>query len=159
MKKLITMTEYVIWLKDYKGLDVHVLGDAKRYWKGHKYAKLLQTPLELGQFIPCKDGEPMEKPSKWGAWENGTLNLSHLTKSECMAYQMALESVLFKGWAFGNNGFLVNEFGGCIGVRTDKGFTFLHKDTVPNWKTIEDIIRDFELTPCKACKEIIGLNQ
>lgn len=62
MKKLITMSEYVIL----QGDQDHKPGDDFNYYferRVRKYAQLLQTPLELGQFVACgKDGVTMEKP-------------------------------------------------------------------------------------------------
>jgi len=93
MKKLITMTEFVMLINEKRigGNVMQNVSDA--FMLGGEvvtYAQLLQTPLKLGQFIPCKDGEPMEKP-ELDNYDAGS-QMSYDLKSE--EYQKALELVM-----------------------------------------------------------------
>lgn len=61
--------------------------------------KLMQTPLSLGQFVPCKDGKVLEKPKGlkiYNCEEEGmiTAEISH----NCSEYQQAMKEVLFEGY-------------------------------------------------------------
>lgn len=113
-----------------------------------------QRKLQLGDFVACKDGEPIEKPKLETYCIQGVeMGIS----KEYKQYQEAQKSVLFDGWVFGSNGFLCNQLGGSIGVMTNNEFNFFNADSVPNWNTIEDLIRDFTLTPSKPLnKQIEG---
>ena len=140
MKKLPSMTEYVMWLfsQDIKDIILEEKSWREiRLYQIRDYAQLLQVPLSLGQFIPCDSkGNPIEKP------EHKNPGHSTFEMHQVQEYQEAVDSCIFEGWVIGSNGFLVNEFGGSIGLITDKGFKFFHKDGVPNWKTIEDLINN-----------------
>jgi len=159
MRKMMKMTQFINWLKEADPTDLNDNTDLGEYRAKYpfviKYSDLIQRPLSLSMFIPCKDGEPIEKPEE-GQFKKYIEPDSYEKRVD--EYQKAVESVMFEGWAIGSNGFLVNEFGGCIGVRPLDKFNFLHKDGVPNWTTIEDLINDgFTLHPTESCKKLIGL--
>lgn len=150
------MTEFVMKLHD-KAVESNKNNPGWDYTfefeKAKKYAQLLQTPLELSQFIPCKNGEPLEKPHVFDSWEMSE-DMPNLKKSffsandSCIEYQEALDKVLFEGWET------------SITYSTD------NLDVVRNgiriefykYKTIEDLINSgIELTPSKPLnKQIEG---
>jgi len=155
MKKLITMTEYVLerdkfWTSKRNDKSISSYDGVKGFvFNVVDYAQLLQTPLELGQFIPCKDGEPMEKPEKWRSYTPNTLNLSADAYRECVDYQKALDSVLFEGWE-------INGAGEIVKGNFEAQFQELTGTTWLEWvdfgahtaHTIEDLITSgIELNP------------
>ena len=65
------------------------------------YIDLLDKTLELGQFVPCVDGVPLEKPenyNKWMSYKLQGLELYFSNEIECEQYQEAEKNVLFKGF-------------------------------------------------------------
>lgn len=97
--KALSMTEFVLWLDkifDFAkcGLNqVHILDIVN-------YAKHLQRSLELGMFIPCKDGKPLEKPKDCDALIkslklNHAISMSGKEFKKCIEYQQAVENVIF----------------------------------------------------------------
>ena len=113
-------------------------------------------------FIPCDDdGDPIVNKTisvkRYEKNQKGLGITGDALEELVDQYENALEDVMFEGWSLGANGFLVNEFGGCIGLKTDKGFKFLHNDGNIIWETVEQIISDFTLTPNKTCIKKYGL--
>ena len=136
------MTEYVAYLHE-KNTQMQpgdkFYGMANCFDKAVIYGILLERPLELGMFIPCKDGEPLEKPS-------ADINISAINDRE--QYQKALESVLFEGWKAPE----VNE--GAWQIYTNGNVC------INSWehKTVEDLITSkIELKPTEACKTQIQI--
>lgn len=67
--------------------------------KANVHKDFLKSQPKLGDFIPTnEEGEVMESPSRWEAWEGGVLNLPLLTRCECEPYQEALDRRLWDGW-------------------------------------------------------------
>lgn len=101
--KALSMTKFVIWLSN-DGMPLirpYKLDEQFVRWTVN-YAKFLQTPLNLGQFFPCKDGEPLKKLAKIDytlvSDPSYTANEKRL---EFQEYQQAEERVLFKGCEMG----------------------------------------------------------
>ena len=67
MEKLLTMTEFVIWLDKNPIEDNNNQYDSMQAWERiiiSNYAQLLQTLLSLSQFIPCdEDGSLSVEPT------------------------------------------------------------------------------------------------
>lgn len=60
------------------------------------YARLLKSPIELHRLVPCKDGEPMEKPEKNDYPSMGApTSWSYLEAMK--EYNQALKDVWFEG--------------------------------------------------------------
>ena len=158
MKKLITMTEFVKELTHNKDVrfETH-----KRLERIITYCLILKTPLSLSQFIPCKDGEPMEKP------DINTI-IEHLDTCECgrceeyyglyEQYQKALESVLFEGWEIDK---ISNPFTYIREVECHKRTQIFKSSNGLKYrgeKTVEALINlGIELIPTEICKKQIGL--
>ena len=131
MKKLITMTEYIIWLnyKVKQNQDYYEVF----YTRVTEYVKLLQTPLELGQFIPCdENGYPIEKPEDYG--------------DDCME---SLNKILFKEWKEVINQVTNTELTQIANATHNITLKHLGKHKFLNeYKTIEDLINfGIELIP------------
>jgi len=68
--KLISMTEFVLERKEkWRNKSMEQNGDelycrSKHSKECEEYAQFLSQPLELGMFIPCVDGVPIEEPMK-----------------------------------------------------------------------------------------------
>jgi len=120
MKKLMTTTQYALWVRgmttteickefDWKlpkprpTTDKSVIDflaiDARKAILIMDYAKFVSTPLELGQFIPCKDGVPLEEPIHISSDDpDPKLSKQHQARPDVQEYQKALAKVLFEGW-------------------------------------------------------------
>ena len=111
----------------------------------YEYAILLQSPLELGQFVPCKDGEPMEKPEHFNAWLKDPIRNGHFPLGiNCENYQKALDRCLFKDWIY-KDGYLESH---------QTGFSLKEMP----WKTIEDVINaDVDLFVTQTTLNLIKL--
>ena len=85
--------------------------DFNEFWK---------SKPELGHFIPTnKKGEPLAKHKGFNEWIKGNRVTDGIA---CINYNQSLSRVKWVGWHKGQNGWIVNEFGGSIGVITDSGF-------------------------------------
>jgi len=87
MKKIISMTDFVI--------------NAKRYDKIENYANFLKQPLAVWQFVPCdENGNILEEPVHYETWlklhefEGSTIGFDEYSK-----YQQAKERCLFEGFS------------------------------------------------------------
>jgi len=176
MKKLITMTEFVMWL--YPGIRQ----GCNELENIHYYAKLLQTPLSLSQFIPCKDGEPIKEPEPQDYFsiylpsdkftEKDKKGFDEFSQ-KLMAWEDADKSVLFEGWsvtAYGcyhkesetNIHFYPEGIKLILSIKVpEDSITKAH--TKDKWidgiKTIEDLINSgIGLTPTSMCRKQIGLD-
>jgi hypothetical protein len=162
MKRLITMTEYVLKFQNenlYNTVNQYNSAFEERV---RKYAQLLQNPLSLDMFIPCKDGEPIEKPIP------EDISKASEDVAECMIdkhekleakYQEALDNVLFEGWRTNGAGEIV------LGNFEAEFHSYEGHDWLEWWDegtrtaySIESLINSgIELTPTESCKKIIGL--
>jgi len=85
------LAEYATHLEELKDLDRE---------SNIKYAKLLDSKLRLGMFIPCslKD-KPLEEPTNFKNWKLGMILTADLNSSLwyglCKDYQDAVDRVLF----------------------------------------------------------------
>lgn len=95
--KLISCTDFVLKLK--KGA-VHY---SECFSDCAKYANFLKTPLELGQFVPCKDGKPLPEPPKI---DHNSVSLSDSNDNDelWMDYITAQSKVLFRGFSIHDRG-------------------------------------------------------
>jgi len=152
MKKLITMTDFVLQLHSQKNYETAGIGGLENWvYAELTYAQLLQTPRELGMFIPCNsDGEPMEKPKGFDEWTDKpyTKQLHQEWIKLVQDYYKALDSVLFEGWDVD-----IREFGTTISmndifISIRDGYWELDGNEV---KTIEDLIKiGLQVTDTKA---------
>jgi len=75
-----------------------------------------QTLLSLGQFIPCLNGKPLDKPNGYEnlIWHinNAAYPFDGLPEvvTQCKEYETALSKVLFKGWELENSDTRLNCF-------------------------------------------------
>lgn len=86
MKKLINMTDFVLWQ--------HAESSNQNEFEDncYNYAKFLKKPLELGMFVPIdEDGNVLEFPK---------VCICTDSCSFCKKYQKAKEKVLFEGFEF-----------------------------------------------------------
>ena len=60
------------------------------------YADFLSKPLELGMFVPCKDGVTLEEPKQEDYTKHYELTNLRFYKSNKEEYQQAKEAVLFE---------------------------------------------------------------
>lgn len=58
--KLISMCDYIKSTMDVAGSNDSAI--VKDYWRIVNYRDFLESPLELGQFVACVDGVPLEEP-------------------------------------------------------------------------------------------------
>jgi len=89
--KLVSMVDYVI--------DLMASNSVDNWSKGGmilKYANFLSQPLKLEQFVPCKDGVPLENPIDDLHWWKTTTDKER--SKRCDEYQEAKTKVLFEGW-------------------------------------------------------------
>ncbi len=131
--KLISMKQMLHEIDDYvresqnfrRGIDLLI-----------EHSDLIETPLKLGQFIPCdKEGNVLEKPQKYDLFKSVD-RLFHIeTIQICKQYQEALDSVIFEGFE----------------IEEMKDYYIIQKDGINIWlswnksKTIEDLV-DLNLT-------------
>jgi hypothetical protein len=101
--KLISMVDFVVLQNQPKkerisdeGFGVYAMDF---YHSVSKYAEFLKQPLELGMFIPCVDGTPIEEPEQFRGYVSSTHKnpLRPWQIKECEIYQQAKERVLFEG--------------------------------------------------------------
>ena len=67
----------------------------------NNYIDIKYRTLELGMYVPCVDGVPLEKPenyNKWVSYNLQGLELYFGNEIECEQYQQAEKNVLFKGF-------------------------------------------------------------
>jgi len=91
--ELISMCDYV--KKIYYSEKIH---DAFKLNLIDDYREFLQTPLELGMFIPCKDGQPLKEPEYWNNYIEYSGKEVEGIKPEIKEYEKAKERVVFKGF-------------------------------------------------------------
>jgi len=65
----------------------------------------LKRTLTLGDFIPCKDGKPLEKPEYYDNWDGEAVNpVDHTDYIQSLYdYQEAKSRVVFEGWEIVSN--------------------------------------------------------
>jgi len=107
MKKVLTTTEFVLWLTNDKEVAIKVIdGSMDAYFQIAKYAHLMKQPLELGMFVPCADNRPFEQPIR-------KINPPDLKDNKRLAdiydralslYRNATEAVLFEDWKLQEQG-------------------------------------------------------
>jgi len=87
--KLISMCDYISYL------DVHTNKetDSESFDRIVNYKDFLQTPLELGMFIPCKDGEPISEDIITSKEEDVIFDSNGFD-----TYKQAKERVVFEGF-------------------------------------------------------------
>ncbi len=88
-EKVLKCSEFVLWLEKHGGN----MDDLTRYITIVLYAKLIQLPLALEMFVPCKqNGELAENP------EGKLYGDSIQAKLAWSNYKGASSRVLFEGW-------------------------------------------------------------
>lgn len=152
--KLIKCSDYVLEQRHVKNKDGEVNG-VEYAWKVIRYANFLKKPLELGMFVPCVDGKPIQSvfpPMKKDADIIG-FTVEEMRKQEAFEqYQEAKDRVLFDNVyyvkylesfrGFEKHQFIINN------VQKDILFS-------PN-KTIEDLIPYGLTLTQSAIKQING---
>ena len=108
------------------------------------YAKFIDTPLKLENFIVCdEEGDILEEPTDY---EKRLLNMMTEYNDEVYTYYQAKAKVLFEGFEIDKNLYLVYKNEISIGrfISYENGSKFLFRD---NFKTIEDLVEfGFKLT-------------
>lgn len=100
------------------------------YLREHSRQILQQKP-SLSDFIPCKDGKPIEKPEHFDMWNEDKHNQIEW-HNRCKDYQQALDRVKFSGFErveIRQSGFMVTDTyikllfkdGVCINYDNGKG--------------------------------------
>ena len=143
--KLISMTSFV--LEQNKILETYVNNLRKPLFeKIVNYAKFIDTPLKLENFIVCdEEGDILEEPTDY---EKRLLNMMTEYNDEVYTYYQAKVKVLFEGIEFITNG--------GVNFLTIKEDTFDFFDFNVKFKnlTIEDLIQyNLQLTE-NAVKQI-----
>lgn len=115
-----------------------------------KYADFFKQPNELGFFVPCDlDGNVLSKPKCFDS--NLWSEPSHEGFEDCIAYQEALDKVLFEGFIIEDEYDLATN--GIIGINIADFDGWLKYNGL---KTISDVVKyDLTLTPT-AIKKIFG---
>jgi hypothetical protein len=75
---------------------------------------MLKQNVTLSQFVPCKNGVPLEKPinyEKWLEYQEHGFELLFDNEAENQAYNEAQKSVIFEGWEVHSEGETVNKNG------------------------------------------------
>lgn len=105
--------------------------------------KLMQTPLSLGMFVPCKDGEPINEPSS-------DMNMTAMKDREEL--EQAMKEVLFEGYKIteGTSMYHLNKPGNSsmyevAWIFKDRPLKELNIKL--KQRTIEDLARQLELIP------------
>ena len=103
MKELLTLRNEQLRLE----IETHHLQDTEQDWSDlMKYGEFLDGTVQLYHFIPCKDGNPLEKPENYEAiaknWEQAKPTAKQMQK--CIAYQQAQDAVIFEGWEYVQTG-------------------------------------------------------
>lgn len=88
--ELISMTDYVLSEHEKPYNSIEFLS------KVTKYAKFLKRPLELGMFVPCKDGVVLEEPRILKTLLNHPVG----TNKEVDEWREAKDRVLFEGFEY-----------------------------------------------------------
>jgi hypothetical protein len=100
---LIPMTRFVLIRKEYwrnKSMEENgreMYCRAMHSKECDKYAEFLERKLELGMFIPCINGKPVEEPKKKYKGGGNAVGSSNSYTKEYAQYLKAKERVLFKG--------------------------------------------------------------
>lgn len=99
-KELLTLRNEQLRLEK----DMDHLQETEQDWLDlFEYGNLLDLPVTLSQFIPCKDGKPLEKPNNWELIQEQGLRSSiidTMSSDELQAieaYRTALDAVIFEG--------------------------------------------------------------
>ena len=112
------------------------------------YIDLLDKTLELGQFVPCVDGVPLDRPDGFGMYDKKERIPEEEAEGwynewcfSCEQYQEAENKVLFKGV------YIEDDF-------LKMGGNFIHYQTLCDVKGLQEEFEDLiELT--EACKQLI----
>ena len=95
MKELLTLRNEQLRLE----IETHHLQDTEQDWSDlMKYGEFLDGTVQLCDFIPCKDGKPLEKP------EQNTPLESAQYRMLLHDYQQAQDAVIFEGWEYVQTG-------------------------------------------------------
>lgn len=101
-RKLVSMVEFVLdGPKEETTLDLNRSKTIlyRRMRKCQNYANFLNTPLELGMFVPCdEDGNVLEESNKHSDRGQFVRDKEHERKIK--QYQEAKENVLFEGFKY-----------------------------------------------------------
>lgn len=158
--KLISMVEFVQWIKfePPKTDENHSNHFGYKFGMVCKYANFLNTPLNLGMFVPAieVDGkwEVLEEPeSLKGFYETDKEGMIQERK-DLDKYQKAKDNVIFEGWT------LANETQSAWSVYdSDNRLVFIKEDgECLDGKTIQDLIK-YKPTLTKKGLEVSGLNR
>ena len=154
MNKVLTTTQFILWLQFAKGFT----GDFEQ--TVIRYATLMLQPLELGMFVACVDGKPIPKD-----WENNKAWQFKKKREEII--QHAKEQVLFEEEFYIRDweGSVIIKKALCIKVDdgdTEKEICLMWKTWKDNWESshgdsIEDLVREIDIKPTKAFTDKVGL--
>ena len=138
--KLIKMTAFVLSF----GTESNRCNYEQAYDLISSYAKFLETPLNLGMFIPCDEkGNVLKQPNHYRRFIskdflNENPKMSEKWIKECEEYKIAASKILFKNFDF----FIEHDGEKCV---MTEGFV-LSIQSLHTMK-IEDIVdNDIELT-------------
>ena len=135
------------------------------YMDINKHNDLLKQPVTLSQFVPCKNGVPLEKPVSPCKTSTQKACSQELEPCECSAYHKqyneAQKSVIFEGWEV----FSINDYvtkvvkdnwlvGFClknkwITITTLEAFNKNDWDSALNIQTLADLAAATQLNPLK----------
>lgn len=148
LKPLIEYIEYLNTIAKNAEPKNRAITESLLWVKLMQYVKEIKTPLSLSQFIPCRDGKPLEKPDPNGIYTDG-FNSPTDYPFQVKEYETALSKVLFKGWRIEEEtnfkGAVVKD--GYNAIRFNEGRVFLNYSITNEVKTIESISHlNLELT-------------
>ena len=148
--KLISMTSFVLEIENMvKQTESEMSKDLFRL---AQYAKFIDTPLKLENFIVCdEEGNVLEEPKRWKDYLQYPDSFDGNKEwDELYDYQQAKEKVLFEGIEFITNG--------GVNFLTIKEDTFAFFDFNIKFKnlTIEDLIQ-YNLQLTETAVKQIGL--
>lgn len=103
--KLVSATDYI--LEKQIKLDSGFINVTEFTDSVVSYVEFLKQPLKLGMFIPCDENdEVLKEPFDTGMWSKW----KDIERSEyCDRYEEAKERVLFKGWEYTIDNFLLRK--------------------------------------------------
>ena len=144
MKRLISMTEFVL---DQEKLFLAMELMSQDFGiRTTNYARLLKTPLSISMFIPCHEGESLERPNM------DMDGKFYMDEGAVFQWAEAEGKILFEGWKI-KNFRVVDEYGNTMFFKDPKWV-----QNYPERKTIEDLISsEIELTLTESCRKQIGL--
>lgn len=128
MKKLISMTDYVVHCRKRNDLD-----NVRRFWACERYAQFLKTPLDIGMFVPCdENGNVLKEPLQ------GYIGNEQYEGCEMDEYIKAKENVIFEGWVH-----ISEWYGGHLIARDKEG---TNQFWTLDYDNIEQLSREINLT-------------